>query len=60
MVLKKIKNLWRLAGMEQAANAYNEVSLRVPADQPKPERKLATIVDLEEVDMFPKEESKEL
>lgn len=52
MIWKRLQNLWALSGMEIAANTFREVTLSVPSDQPRPSKKLASIIEIDKKDYF--------
>lgn len=52
MIFKRLKNLWYLSGLDIASDSYRKVTLEVPKDMDIPKRKLATIIEMDEIDMF--------
>lgn len=59
-MFKRLRNLIRLSALEQSELPDGEIVLNTHKEEVSHAKKMAQIVDLEEVDMFPKEPAKEI
>lgn len=50
-MLKRLKNIWYLSGLEIASDTYRQIKLSIPRGTERPKKRLATILE-EQPDMF--------
>lgn len=51
-MIKRLKTLWALSGMEISSDVYKQVTLEIPSKDQKKHRRLATIIETETVNHF--------
>ena len=53
-MIRRLKNLWYLSGLDIASDVYRQIKLSVPHETERPKRRLATIIE-DKPDLFKEE-----